>query len=176
MSVVVRTDCSRGLTHHVQLRSLPPPVESTVPPAGPSGSERRKRGRSLPDASTRTSRADRHRVSLADSRPCHARDAEAGAVTVCGRGLLPSRSQTTLRDDPGPVPLVGKTGHGLVFHEVGVAGFEPTASSSRTGNCPPPNLPIFKNFLVKALVPVGCRRSLGDGSARSSPRLLPSVG
>jgi hypothetical protein len=56
---------------------------------------------------------------------------------------------------------------------VGVAGFEPTASSSRTRKGLPADLPASVKLLVRPLASVGLRVSEGFFSTRSSPMISP---
>jgi hypothetical protein len=58
---------------------------------------------------------------------------------------------------------------------VGVAGFEPTTSSSRSRSDVVRGLPVRGLALVTALVCIGLRRGLGSLMTRSSPRLLPRM-
>jgi hypothetical protein len=68
--------------------------------------------------------------------------------------------------------VIGKQAVDLDFL-VGVAGFEPTTSSSRSRSGVLRNLQVREFALVRALVCIGSAGRSGPSNARSSPRFLP---
>ena len=85
-------------------------------------------------------------------------------------GRLPVDSRLT---STNPGPRQGNQGLN-VLHLVGVAGFEPTASSSRSRYVSPGDQRVAANALVTVSGCVGARRRRRRLHPRSSPRFLPA--